>query len=176
MRQKQKDHNEMKQAADSPAAIQKLRQQIDVVDNQIIRLLSRRFHIRQMGILKINSSSIQIPAGKQISTVTAPDQGIHTDPRIDLENIIEIISDTTAGLRCQKSNRLNLPYRCGRFGLSGHHWRCIILPVFMTAIPRSVKSTPGAGNPLNNACVKITFFLAIPIGQIRSFLKPCRPD
>jgi chorismate mutase len=69
MRQKQKECDGMKQTDKSLTAVRKLRQQIDVVDNQIIRLLSRRFQLsRQMGILKkkTGTSIIDTSREKQI--------------------------------------------------------------------------------------------------------------
>jgi chorismate mutase len=66
MRQKQKDRDGMKQTDKSPAAIRKLRQQFDVVDNQIIRLLSRRFQLsRRMGILKRKTGTSIIDTGRE---------------------------------------------------------------------------------------------------------------
>ncbi len=86
----------MKQAVDSPAAIQKLRQQIDVVDNQIIRLLSRRFQLsRQMGILKNKTGSSIIDSGREkqiFDRLLRQTRGSILDPRMILgiwKNIIK---------------------------------------------------------------------------------------
>jgi chorismate mutase len=56
----------MKRTDKTPEAIRKIRQQIDVVDNQIIRLLSRRFQLsRQMGILKNKTGTSIIDSGRE---------------------------------------------------------------------------------------------------------------
>ena len=86
MRQKQKDHNEMKRAVNSPVAIEKIRRQIDVVDNQIIRLLSRRFQLsRQMGILKNKSGNPIIDSGREeqiFDRLLRKTRGSILDPRL----------------------------------------------------------------------------------------------
>ena len=63
---KRKDLELMSRAEQRPAEIGKIRRQIDVVDRQIMRLLSRRFQLsRRMGILKNKTGTAIIDTGRE---------------------------------------------------------------------------------------------------------------